>query len=97
MGAAFALDGATFAAAALLIASISATVPVPTVPAGTTRPPLRHDIAEGLRYLFGHPLLRPMAIVLGLMNLLGTMTIATFVLLARDRLGLSDVAGTASC
>ena len=66
------------------------TVPVPTSPRGTTRPPLRHDIAEGLRYLFGHPLLRPMAIVLGLMNLLGTMTIATFVLLARDRLGLSD-------
>ena len=86
----FAVDGATFAAAALLIASISVTVPVPTVPAGTTRPPLRHDIAEGLRYLFGHPLLRPMAIVLGLMNLVGTMTIATFVLLARDRLGLSD-------
>jgi MFS family permease len=86
----FAIDGATFAAAALLIASISVTVPVPTVPEGTTRPPLRHDIAEGLRYLFGHPLLRPMAIVLGLMNLLGTMTIATFVLLARDRLGLSD-------
>jgi MFS family permease len=86
----FAIDGATFAAAALLIASISVTVPVPTVPEGTARPPLRHDIAEGLRYLFGHPLLRPMAIVLGLMNLLGTMTIATFVLLARDRLGLSD-------
>ena len=85
----FAIDGATFAAAALLIASISVTVRYRR-PAGTTRPPLRHDIAEGLRYLFGHPLLRPMAVVLGLMNLVGTMTIATFVLLARDRLGLSD-------
>jgi MFS family permease len=87
----FAIDGATFAAAALLIASISVTTTA-TVHVATpeTRRTLRGDIAEGLRYLFRHPLLRPMALVLGLMNLLGTMTLSTFVLLARDRLGLSD-------
>jgi MFS family permease len=85
----FALDGASFAAAAVLIATIGiANAPAP-VTVGP-RPSLRRDIGEGLRYLFHHRLLRPMAVVLGLMNLLGAMTLATFVLLARDRLGLSD-------
>src|SRR5262249_5814784 len=73
---------------AVLIATIgiaSAPAPVATGP----RPSLRRDIGEGLRYLFHHRLLRPMAVVLGLMNLLGTMTLATFVLLARERLGLA--------
>jgi predicted MFS family arabinose efflux permease len=84
----FALDGATFAAAAVLIASL----PRQPRPRPVDAPPrsLRTDIGEGLRYLFAHPLLRPMALVLGLMNLLATMTLATLVLLARDRLGLSE-------
>src|SRR5262249_14037590 len=98
VGLPFALDGASFAVAAILIASITATVAprVVATPASVTaeleepRASIWRDIGEGLRYLFGHSLLRPMAIVLGLMNLLGTMTLATFVLLARDRLGLSD-------
>jgi predicted MFS family arabinose efflux permease len=85
----FALDGASFAAAALLIATISVTMPTKPVRVEPRRS-IRHDIGEGLRYLFGHSLLRPMAIVLGLMNLVDTMTFATFVLLARERLGLSD-------
>jgi MFS family permease len=101
VGLPFALDGASFAAAAILIASITATVaprvvampgsaPASSAELEEPRPSIWRDIGEGLRYLFGHSLLRPMAIVLGLMNLLGTMTLATFVLLARDRLGLSD-------
>jgi MFS family permease len=91
----FALDGVSFAAGAVLLASIGiVNAPAPVV--SRARPSLRRDISEGLRYLFHHRLLRPMAIVLGLMNLLGTMTVATFVLLARDRLGLSDAA-SASC
>jgi MFS family permease len=87
----FGIDAATFAVAALLIAAIAPVAnPVPAAPA--ERRSLLGDISEGLRYLLHHPLLRPMAIVLGVMNLLGTAVNATLVLLAQDRLGLSDAA-----
>jgi len=91
VGVPFALDSVSFAISAVLIASIF----VPRAPTPATRVPPRQsiwkEIGEGLRYLWHHPLLRPMAIVLGTMNLLNTMTVSTLVLLARDRLGLSEV------
>lgn len=55
---------------------------------------LRVDIAEGLRYLFGHRLLRTLGILLGAQNLLYTAQTAVFVLFAvspgEDGLGLGD-------
>jgi MFS family permease len=53
---------------------------------------LRADIAEGLRYLFGHRLLRTLGVLLGLQNLLFAAQGAIFVLFAvsNDGLGLSD-------
>jgi MFS family permease len=47
------------------------------------------EIKEGITWLWRHPLLRPMAIVLGLMNGLGMVTFATFVLFAQEVLGTS--------
>lgn len=54
---------------------------------------LRADIAEGLRYLFGHRLLRTLGLLLGAQNLLFTAQGAIFVLFAvsDDGLGLSEL------
>lgn len=46
------------------------------------------EIKEGFMWLWRHPLLRPMAIILGLLNGLGMMTFATFVLFAQENLDL---------
>jgi MFS family permease len=55
---------------------------------------LRADIAEGLRYLVGHRVLRTLGVLLGVQNLLLSAEFSIFVLFAVDRrhgLGLSDV------
>lgn len=49
----------------------------------------REDLMEGLRWLWGHGLLRTLAIVLGIMNMLGTMTFSTLVLFSQEILGTS--------
>ena len=46
------------------------------------------EIKEGFGWLWHHPVLRPMAIVLGLLNGLGMMTLATFILFAQESLDL---------
>ncbi len=53
---------------------------------------LRTDIGEGLRYLFGHPVLRTLALMVGVMNLSFTATGAIFVLfaVAPGPMGLSE-------
>jgi len=42
------------------------------------------EIKEGFLWLWRHPLLRPMAIILGLLNMLGMVGFATFVLFAQE-------------
>lgn len=44
----------------------------------------RREIADGVRWLWRHPLLRPMAIILGIMNGVTMMAFATFVLFAQE-------------
>ena len=51
-------------------------------PAGSTR--LRDDVAEGLGYVWRHPVLRPLAIMLGVQNMALAATFAVFVLFAVD-------------
>ncbi len=85
----FGVNAATFAVAAALIASIR---PVPAPPADS--PPRRRlstEIAEGLRWLWHHRLLRTLAISMGLGNVVFGAAFAVFVLYARERLGLSDI------
>lgn len=48
----------------------------------------RQDLSEGVRWLMGHSLLRPMAIILGLMNAAAMIHGATFVLFAQDVMGV---------
>jgi MFS family permease len=59
-------------------------------PAGSTR--LRDDVVEGLGYVWRHPVLRPLAIMLGIQNMALAATFAVFVLFAVDPgpMGLSE-------
>lgn len=92
----FLLDAGTFAVAAVLIALLAGgyrATPAgdPAAPTGTGRTSLRSEIAEGLRWLLAHRVLRTMAVLLGLLNVTLTAATAILVLLARDRLGLGSV------
>src|SRR5581483_10480487 len=56
------------------------------------RPPtsLRRDIAEGLRYVLGHPVLRNISIMMALVNFVGNTTGAQIVLFAKRQFAASD-------
>ncbi|HEX6510644.1 MAG TPA: MFS transporter, partial [Chloroflexota bacterium] len=47
---------------------------------------VRQDIAEGLRYVLGHPVLRNISIMMALVNFIGTTSQAQLVLFAKDHL-----------
>lgn len=51
---------------------------------------LGQDIAAGLRYIATHPVLRALAVLNALLNLVITARTAQLVLLAKERLGASD-------
>lgn len=99
----FALNAGTFAISAVLIASIPGTFRSNRQPsvaaggaAGTGSQPravqqVLHDIGEGLRWLWQHPQLRTLALMLGTFSCLGTAADAVLVLYAQDVLGLGDV------
>jgi MFS family permease len=72
---------------ALLVGSFRA---VGAGPAGSTR--LRDDIAEGARFVWHHPVLRPLAIMLGMGNMAFTAFFSVFVLyvVAPGPMGLSE-------
>ncbi len=84
----FFVDAATFLVAVVLIAGIRLTVPVPSSSASSseTRGPvrMRAEIKEGFLWLWRHELLRPMAIILGLLNFLATTSTALFILFAQE-------------
>ncbi len=64
----FLLDAGSFVAAAALVAAMRGRYRVER-PARAARPTLRADIAEGVRWLAGHQLLRLLGAAIGLMNL----------------------------
>ena len=84
----FALDAVSFVAAAALVALIAghfrpAPAPEPT--------PWKTDLKEGFGWLWHHSLLRPMAIILGIINGLAAMQVATLVLFSQEVLHTSAV------
>ena len=83
----FALDAVSFLVAAILVASLRGSFRADEAPA---RVRLRSDIAEGLRALFGRPLLASMTVVVGLWNLLDAMMLAVLVVYAQRGLDLGD-------
>lgn len=79
----FFVDAASFFVAAALVALIPGTFRATAViPAPDTS--WRRELAEGVRWLWGHPLLRSMAIILGLMNMATSISGAVFILFAQD-------------
>ena len=84
----FFVDAVTFAVSALLIwlIRVPRRTPTPTV---EERRPWKTELAEGFRWLWSHDLLRPMAIILGLLNALGMLTGAIIVLFAQEVLDAS--------
>ncbi len=85
----FGVDAASFAIAAFLVFTLhTATRPRPV--AAPTPSRLRGEIAEGLRWLMRHRLLRGLALAASLSLLGMQMTAAIFVLFAQDLLHLSD-------
>ena len=85
----FFFDAISFFFAVALIASLKGTFK--PVDDGKVREKInfKAEIKEGYAWLWAHPLLRPMAIILGTMNGLATMVGATYILFAQEVLQTS--------
>jgi MFS family permease len=90
----FFVNVGTYAASAVLVGLIAGTYRATASPAGTeprSRRSARAEVAEGFRWLMHQRLLRTMALLIGLLNITLTATMAVLVLLARERLHLGSV------
>ena len=87
----FFVDAASFAVAAVLITLISPATMLRSTAAAPTgdRRPWKEELVEGFRWLWNHDLFRPMAIILGFLNMLGTLAMATLVLYGQEVLDTS--------
>ncbi len=83
----FFVDAATFFVAAAMVFLIPGSF---RAGRDTDQPAssFRQDLGEGVRWLMAHPLLRPMAVILGLMNAASMIHGATFVLFAQEVMGI---------
>lgn len=86
----FFLDSASFLISALLVLSFSGSFKAPR-DEGLPRTTMRSDIAEGLRWLWNHKLLRTLAMMLGTWNALNTAAFSIFVLFALEILDVTEV------
>ncbi len=86
----FLVDAGSFVAASALILAMDGTFRA-TGLQEAPRTTLRAEISEGFAWLWGHRLLRTLAMALGVMNLTSAATIAVLVLFAGGRLGLGSV------
>lgn len=84
----FFFDAVSFFVAVALIASISGSFkPINEQPREKIN--FKKEIKEGFGWLWAHPLLRPMAIILGFMNGVSSMVGATYILFAQEVLKTS--------
>jgi MFS family permease len=90
----FAVDAVSFGVSSALVAAI----PGRRVAGGSSealapghRTSLRAEVAEGLRWLFAHRVLRAMAVLVAGVNIAWTGADAIMVLFAQERLGLGSV------
>jgi MFS family permease len=84
----FFFDAVSFFVAVALIASIGGSFrPINSQPKEKIN--FKSEIKEGFNWLWGHSLLRPMAIILGFMNGVGSMIGATYILFAQEVLETS--------
>lgn len=86
----FFVDSVSFLISALLIAALAGSFRSPREDASEPTT-IRKDIAEGLRWLWNHRLIKTLAIALGVWNGVSMAGFAIFVLYALEILGLSEV------
>nr|WP_255566776.1 MFS transporter [Iamia sp. SCSIO 61187] len=63
----------------------------PAAHLGGARRAVRHEIAEGMRWLWAHAPVRTLALTITAFNITFGATMAVYVLYARDRLGVGEV------
>lgn len=85
----FYFDSVTFFVSAGLIVTLIPSLKTPDVKSTQGKIRFGVEIREGFSWLWRHELLRPMAIILGLMNALGAMMTAVFILFAQEILRTS--------
>ncbi len=91
----FFCDAASFFAAAALVAAIPGSFRAERPErAADEVSSWRAELKEGVHWLWHHPLLRSMAIILGIMNMANIMSGAVFVLFAQDVLHVSPLTFT---
>jgi len=83
----FGIDAATFAVSALFLATLPGSYRA-AIP--TERKTLRHEIADGLRWLWGHRVIRSFALGAAGLNITFTAAASLLVLFAQDELGIGD-------
>jgi MFS family permease len=86
----FLLDAGSFAAAAALVAAMPGRFRAERAE-GVPPTTLRGEIAEGVRWLARHRLLRVLAVAIALMNFTLSAALSILVLYAQERLGLGPV------
>jgi MFS family permease len=83
-------DAVSFVASAVSLALIRRRFNTPQTDAPTKRQGIRRDVVEGLRYVFGHPVLRSISLMMALINVVGSTTAAQLVLFAKERFAAGD-------
>jgi MFS family permease len=81
------VDAATFLVSAVALTLIRRQFNAPLRPRTTS---IRADIAEGLRYVLAHPVLRNISAMMALVNFVSVTAFAQLVLLAKTRYAVSD-------
>lgn len=84
----FVVDATTFAVSAAILFLLKGNFRAVTGEVGATRSGFGTDLKEGFRWLWRHPLLRRLAVILGILNALGSATLAVFVLFGQEILEL---------
>jgi MFS family permease len=90
VGVPFGVNGASFALAAVLVASIRIPSSAsPQLPSQDSRSTFKADLVEGLRWLWANKLIRTLAIMLGITNMTVMFGEAIFVKYAAVELGVT--------
>jgi MFS family permease len=84
----FWVDAASFLLSAGMLALIATTFNAPRDT--EERRALRREVADGLRYVLGHPVLRSISAMMALINLVGATVYAQLVVFAKGQLDASD-------
>jgi MFS family permease len=83
------IDAASFIVSAFSLVLVTTSFNA-TTDETRQRASVRQDVAEGLRYVLGHPVLRNISAMMALVNFVSSTTGAQLVLFAKHRLGASD-------